>query len=97
MTRRVNTRAVDLIFTLEGAAKRELGVIYNLLPLDERICSTDPDKYFVDCTTIQVGTHEQAARFLSTTPPFRYRYFIVHSQRSFGEKGENKETTGPPS
>src|SRR5438270_8064712 len=69
MTRRVNTRAVDLIFTLEGAAKRVLGVIYNLLPWDERICSKDPDKYAVDCTTIQVET---LASFLSTTPPFCY-------------------------
>jgi len=67
----VNTRAVDLIFTLEGAAKRELGVIYNLLQVDEPICSTDHDKYSVDCTTIQVET---LASFLSTTPPFRYHY-----------------------
>jgi hypothetical protein len=29
----------DLTFALEGAARRELGVIYNLLLLDERICS----------------------------------------------------------
>jgi len=30
----------DLAFTLEDAPGRELGVIYNLLPLDERISST---------------------------------------------------------
>jgi len=39
-TIRLNNAVKDLAFTLEGAARRELGVIYNLLLLlDERICS----------------------------------------------------------
>jgi len=38
-TIRLNNAVKDLTFTLEGAARRELGVIYNLLLLDERIFS----------------------------------------------------------
>ena len=36
-TIRLSKAVKDLTFTLEGAARRELRDIYNLLPLDERI------------------------------------------------------------
>src|SRR5712692_7499403 len=71
MTKRVNSSAVDLIFTLEGAARRALGVIYNLLPLDERTCSM----VLINISWIaQHETLERIASFLSVTPPFQYQY-----------------------
>src|SRR5450432_3498518 len=39
MANRMDIIAVVLLFTLEGVAGRELRVMYNLLPLDEWICS----------------------------------------------------------
>src|SRR5258708_16929361 len=83
MTRGVKSSAVDLFFTQEGAARRELGVIYNLLLLDAWICSMT---LINNLWTAQL----RRSSFLSATPPFRtsagYCTLVYWNSRSISVK-----------
>src|SRR6266404_5328155 len=77
MTRRVNTTAVDLIFTLEGVTRRELGAIYNLLPLDERTCS------MILLNILRIAQrYKLELSLLSPIPPFRYHFAPIGMQHA---------------